>query len=68
MLGILTVMAIACSCHGVRDHAVREAIDAGAASVDEIGETCRAGSTCGGCHPTLEALLAELGVPAVVAA
>jgi NAD(P)H-nitrite reductase large subunit len=65
---MLTGMAIACSCHGVRDAAVADAIDAGAASIDDIGEHCRAGSTCGGCHPTLEALLDELGVPAVAAA
>lgn len=53
-------MAIACSCHGVRDATVIEAIDAGAVSIDEVAEQCAAGSRCGGCHPTLERLIDEL--------
>lgn len=62
-------MAIACSCHAVRDHVVAEAIvEGGAESVEQIGDHCSAGSTCGGCHPTLERLLDELGLGAVSAA
>jgi NAD(P)H-nitrite reductase large subunit len=61
-------MAIACSCHGVRDGAVVEAIDDGASSVEEIIDRCAAGGTCGGCHPTLERLLQELGMGASTAA
>lgn len=56
-------MAIACSCHGVRDGAVVEAIDAGASTVEELGRRCLAGLSCGGCHPTLEQLLADHGIP-----
>jgi assimilatory nitrate reductase catalytic subunit len=50
-------MAIACSCHGLRDRDVVEAIQGGASSVEDVIESCRAGSRCGGCVPTIAALL-----------
>src|SRR5262245_28548497 len=46
-----------CSAATVRD--VNEAIDAGATTVDDIGETTGAGAGCGGCHPTLEQLIEQ---------
>ena len=51
-------MAIACSCHGVRDADVQEAIHDGASSVSDVMEACHAGANCGGCVPTIEWLLA----------
>ena len=48
---------IVCSCTGSTDRDVQSALDAGAASLDAIGETCSAGSFCGGCHSSLSALL-----------
>jgi assimilatory nitrate reductase catalytic subunit len=54
-------MAIACSCHGVRDHSVHEAIGDGAASVEDVMEACAAGTSCGACVPTIEMLLAAEG-------
>jgi bacterioferritin-associated ferredoxin len=56
-------MAIACSCHGIRDHDLRAAIHDGAGSVDDVMEACGAGTDCGGCLPTIEALLALEGAP-----
>jgi bacterioferritin-associated ferredoxin len=53
---------IACSCTAVREHTVRVAVAAGARSVEEIGERCGAGTTCGGCHVLLEEILAEQAV------
>ena len=50
-------MAIACSCHGIRDHDLRSAIHDGADTVDDVMEACGAGTDCGGCLPTIEALL-----------
>jgi len=50
-------MAYVCSCHGVNDRTVRAAIAAGAGTVEEVGAACRAGSRCGGCHPTIECLI-----------
>lgn len=55
---MLNGMAIACSCHGIRDHAIRGAIAAGAESVDEVTDATMAGGNCGGCVPTIEMLLA----------
>lgn len=63
-------MAIACSCHSIRDHDLRSAIQAGAGTVDDVMAACGAGSDCGGCLPTIEALLdaetAHGGVPVSV--
>ncbi len=50
-------MAYVCSCLGVNDSAVRAAIAAGAGAIDEVGAACRAGTRCGGCHPTIERLI-----------
>ena len=52
-------MALVCLCNGVSERKVRKAIAHGASSVDEIGLHCRAGTTCHGCHDTLQALLDE---------
>ena len=49
-----------CSCRGVTDRVVRDAVADGAASVDDVALRCGAGGACGGCWPTLERLLAEL--------
>ncbi len=50
-------MALVCSCLAVSDRKVVKAIAQGASTVDEIGERCGAGTCCGACHPSLEALL-----------
>jgi bacterioferritin-associated ferredoxin len=46
-----------CFCEAVTSREVEDAIDRGAESIREIGESTGAGTGCGGCHPTLEALL-----------
>jgi bacterioferritin-associated ferredoxin len=51
-------MALVCSCLAVSDRKVVKAVQHGARSVEEIGDHCGAGTCCGGCHPSLEALLA----------
>jgi bacterioferritin-associated ferredoxin len=48
-----------CLCEGVSERKVRKAIDRGASSVDLVTAACRAGGRCGGCHPTIEAMLAD---------
>jgi bacterioferritin-associated ferredoxin len=50
---------ILCHCNGVSDRAIRRAVRRGAETVAEVGEHCGAGTTCGACHPSIEALLAE---------
>jgi bacterioferritin-associated ferredoxin len=49
-----------CSCRVVTSCAVKDAIAAGAASIDDIAQHCGAGSRCGGCWPTLSELLGSL--------
>ena len=48
---------IVCSCRRVNAAAIEAAIDGGAHDVTAVAETCGAGTRCGGCWPTLEALL-----------
>ena len=62
MLGNLnTAMAIACSCHGLRDAEITDVIRDGASSVDDVMESCQAGGNCGSCVSTIEMLLAIEG-------
>lgn len=49
----------ACICNAVTDDQVTAAIDAGATSVDAIGQATKAGTTCGCCQDHLEDLIFE---------
>lgn len=51
-----------CSCRGVSDRTVSQAIDEGAGDVGAVAARCGAGGRCGGCIPLIEELLAEAGV------
>ena len=53
---------LVCHCRVVSDRAVRAAVSAGAANLDDVASLCGAGSECGGCVPSVEALLAEAGI------
>lgn len=49
---------IICSCAGVTDRQARDAIDAGASSVEELSRKLRgAGADCGACRASLGDLL-----------
>lgn len=52
-------MAMVCLCNGVNERKIRRAIDHGASTVDDVGRVCAAGTTCLGCHPTIEHLIDE---------
>jgi bacterioferritin-associated ferredoxin len=49
---------IVCHCRAVSDDRIGAEIDAGARTVDEVGDRCGAGTGCGGCRPVVEAVLA----------
>ncbi|MBX7160691.1 MAG: (2Fe-2S)-binding protein [Acidimicrobiia bacterium] len=49
---------IVCHCNAVSEQTIVDEIVAGADSVAEVGARCAAGTTCGGCIPRIEALLA----------
>lgn len=51
---------IVCSCWGVNDAAVEQAIAGGASSIEDVGTSCQAGSDCCSCHGTIEAMLEAL--------
>ena len=53
---------IVCSCRAVRESTVRNAVAAGARTVEDVAARCGAGSVCGGCHDTLAHVLAEAAV------
>jgi bacterioferritin-associated ferredoxin len=51
---------IVCHCEVVSDRSIRAAVDDGAVSLEEIGQHCAAGTGCGGCRPSIVALLGTL--------
>jgi bacterioferritin-associated ferredoxin len=50
---------IVCSCHAVTDREIRRLAREGATSPRQVARACGAGSACGGCRPTVRAILAE---------
>jgi bacterioferritin-associated ferredoxin len=58
-----------CFCEAVTSREVEDAVDHGAETIEGIGEATLAGTGCGGCHPTLEAILESrcVGCPRLVA-
>lgn len=46
-----------CSCFAVTDTKVQETIDAGAVTVDEVTQGCKAGGDCGACRGMIEDML-----------
>ncbi len=48
-----------CACFGVGLNVIRNAVEGGAASVDEIGAALRAGTNCGSCLPELKRIVAH---------
>jgi NAD(P)H-nitrite reductase large subunit len=57
--GSLTTVAIVCHCEVVRDRTIVDAIHDGARTLTEVQEACAVAAGCGGCTPTILALLAE---------
>jgi len=48
-----------CVCHAVSDVLVREAIEAGARTREEVTLACSAGGDCGACHGHIEDMIEE---------
>ena len=51
---------LVCICKGLSERAIAKTIQAGASSIEAIGEACGAGTDCGSCQGALEAML-EMG-------
>ena len=50
---------IVCHCRAVSDRAIREVVRSGASTCREVARACHAGRMCGGCRPTIAALIDE---------
>jgi bacterioferritin-associated ferredoxin len=50
---------IVCLCQGLGEHAIRTTIARGGDTLERLANMCGAGADCGGCAPTLDALLDE---------
>ncbi len=48
-----------CHCRAVTDHEIKDVIDRGARTIDDLAAACGAGVRCGGCWPALYELLDE---------
>lgn len=48
---------IVCLCTGASDRDIRHAVESGAGSLREIGDSCQAGEFCGECQPALREML-----------
>lgn len=60
--GALPDEAEVCSCNGVTKGAITASISAGACDIASVKSCTTAGTTCGGCLPTIKQLLAAEGV------
>jgi len=48
---------IVCFCTGSNERDIERALESGAGSLSEIGDSCGAGLSCGGCRSSLLAIL-----------
>lgn len=46
-----------CICHGITDHQIRETLNGGAASLDEVQQHMPVGGCCGRCLPSAQELV-----------
>jgi bacterioferritin-associated ferredoxin len=53
---------IVCHCEAVNDQRVVEEVLSGAGCPEAVAARCGAGARCGGCVPTIEALLEAFGL------
>ncbi|MEU8696724.1 (2Fe-2S)-binding protein [Streptomyces sp. NPDC048680] len=52
-----------CSCFGVTEQQVRKHAEAGACTPRQIASACKAGTDCGGCVRTIQAMLGRGACP-----
>ncbi|HLW93460.1 MAG TPA: molybdopterin-dependent oxidoreductase [Roseiarcus sp.] len=55
--GLVDRGATVCSCFGIGANQIAAAVAAGCASVEDIGETTRAGTSCGSCRAEIKAII-----------
>ena len=55
---------LVCHCLRVFDRTIRECVRAGACTADAVSERCGAGTGCGGCRESIEAIVEREAAPA----
>lgn len=55
--------ALVCSCFGVGELAILDAIAQGAETVDDVGDQCRAGQGCGSCRMLIDEIIDRIDTP-----
>ncbi len=50
---------VVCHCRGISDRTIRRLARSGAEGVVDVARRCGAGGCCGGCRPTIAAILEE---------
>jgi bacterioferritin-associated ferredoxin len=53
---------IVCHCEQVNDRRLLDELGSGTADADELAVRSGAGTRCGGCRPTIEALVARVAL------
>lgn len=56
---IMDLEKIVCYCQNVTNGMVKEAVDAGASTLEEVQEETGAGTVCGGCVENIQHLVEE---------
>ena len=51
---------IICHCNAATDRDIRRCASKGEGSIGDVAAGCRAGTTCGGCVPAIQAILQRL--------
>ncbi|MDO6683473.1 nitrate reductase [Oceanobacter sp. 5_MG-2023] len=57
--GVVDQGRIVCSCFGIGENTIRDAIRSGCHSADQLGDTLKCGTNCGSCVPELKALIQD---------
>ena len=50
---------LVCQCNGISDRKIRKAVRKGAENASQVSRMCGAGSTCGGCIPTIREIVRD---------
>lgn len=58
-LALVASEPVVCACFSVAADAIRQAVAAGAGTLEQIGQSLRAGTNCGSCLPELKRIIAR---------
>jgi bacterioferritin-associated ferredoxin len=64
----LGVAVYVCVCHAVTDTEVAASVEAGATTVEAVGDYTRAGTSCGTCHDHIDEVILGCAATCLLAA